>query len=300
MINRSKWCGMKKNKRQQGSSNRLIICVAVPLLFFQAKPENVQQAADNYQLVWSDEFESGRIPDTKNWDFENGFVRNQENQWYQPENAWCENGFLVIEARQENKPNRHFKKNSPDWRESRPMIEITSSSINTKGKHQWKYGRFVMRARIDIRSGLWPAWWTLGIDKPWPNNGEIDIMEYYQNKLLANIACGTSQPNVAQWNTKTLSTDSLGGNKWAKEFHVWRMDWDEKAVQFYLDDVLINQVKVDEMINKDDTGFNPLKQPHYMLLNLAVGGSNGGSFSGTMLPARFEVDYVRVFQKAVH
>jgi beta-glucanase (GH16 family) len=56
-----------------------------------------------------------------------------------------------------------------------------------------------MRAKIDVSNGMWPAWWTLGVAKPWPSNGEIDIMEYYRGKLLANIACGSNTPNKAQW-----------------------------------------------------------------------------------------------------
>lgn len=56
-------------------------------------------------------------------------------------------------------------------------------------KKTWQYGRFELKARIDISPGMWPAWWTLGVEKGWPGNGEIDIMEYYRGKLLANIAC---------------------------------------------------------------------------------------------------------------
>lgn len=52
----------------------------------------------------------------------------------------------------------------------------------TKGKHEFQYGRFVIRAKIDIRSGSWPAFWTIGKDTSeygWPKCGEIDIMEFY-------------------------------------------------------------------------------------------------------------------------
>lgn len=100
-------------------------------------------------------------------------------------------GFLIIEGRKEQKPNPNYNMGSSDWEKNRENIEYTASSINTSGKHTWKYGRFVMRGRIDISAGLWPAWWTLGVAGQWPSNGEIDIMEYYKNKLLANIACGT-------------------------------------------------------------------------------------------------------------
>lgn len=257
------------------------------------KIENQQ----GYQLVWSDEFNNAGVPDTTNWRFEKGFVRNEEFQWYQPENAWCEKGNLVIEARKEKRPNPNYRAGSSNWKANREYIHYTASSINTSGKHAWQYGRFIMRGKIDISAGLWPAWWTLGVSGQWPANGEIDIMEFYRNKLLANIACGTGTAYKAEWYSNTFSADSLGGKAWAEKFHVWRMDWDENAIALYLDDQLLNKVELSKLVNKDGSGINPFKQPHYMLLNLAIGGQNGGDPSATQFPNRFEVDYVRVYQK---
>jgi len=252
---------------------------------------------EGYKLVWADEFNNdGKIDSTK-WKFERGFARNQELQWYQEDNAWCENGLLVIEGRKEDKPNPRYREGSTNWAASRKNIEYTSSSVNTSGKHSWQYGRFVMRGKIDISSGLWPAWWTLGVAGEWPSNGEIDIMEYYRKMLLANIALGTDQKYKAHWYSNTKDIDQLGGKEWAAKFHVWRMDWDENAIALYVDDVLLNKVEMDKLNNRDKTGLNPFKQPHYMLLNLAMGGINGGDLKGTVFPNRFEIDYVRVYQK---
>jgi beta-glucanase (GH16 family) len=75
------------------------------------------------------------------------------------------------------------------------------------------------------------------------------------------------------------------------------MDWDENSIALFVDDSLMNKVELDELVNKDGTGINPFKQPHYMLLNLAIGGKSGGDPSHTKFPKRFEVDYVRVYQK---
>jgi len=252
---------------------------------------------EGYKLVWADEFNNdGKIDSTK-WKFERGFARNQELQWYQEDNAWCENGVLVIEGRKEEKPNPRYREGSTNWAASRKNIEYTSSSVNTSGKHSWQYGRFVMRGKIDISSGLWPAWWTLGVAGEWPSNGEIDIMEYYRKMLLANIALGTDQKYKAHWYSNTKDIDQLGGKEWAAKFHVWRMDWDEDAIALYVDDVLLNKVEMDKLNNRDKKGDNPFKQPHYMLLNLAMGGINGGDLKGTVFPNRFEIDYVRVYQK---
>ncbi len=248
-----------------------------------------------YRLVWSDEFNNHGKPDTANWNYEHGFVRNHELQWYQPENALCEHGLLVIEARKEHKPNPRFDKYSNDWKKSRELIEYRSSCLLTRGKRSWLYGRFEMRARIGISPGMWPAWWTLGIIQPWPANGEIDIMEYYRGKLLANIAC-LGADKKAYWFSNTFSTDSLGAAAWAAKFHVWRMDWTSEFIALYCDEQLLNKVALDSLINRDGTGFNPFRQPHYMLINLAIGGDNGGDPSGTSFPQRLEVDYVRVYE----
>jgi beta-glucanase (GH16 family) len=262
------------------------------------KPQQAERAyaRDGYALVWSDEFNANGRPDSANWSYEQGFVRNQELQWYQPENAKCENGLLVISAKKEAKPNPLYSAGSNDWRRKRDSIKFTSACMITRGKKTWQYGRFEMRARIGIDKGMWPAWWTLGVDKGWPANGEIDIMEYYRGKLLANIAC-LGKNRQAEWHNGVLKTDSLGGATWAKDFHVWRMDWTEESIALYVDDKLVNRTELSLLVNKDGSGFNPFKQPHYMLINLAMGGMNGGDPSGTEFPQQFEVDYVRVYQK---
>jgi beta-glucanase (GH16 family) len=251
---------------------------------------------DGFKLVWAEEFNKNGIPDSANWRYEKGFVRNEEFQWYQEENAWCENGLLIIEGRTASRANPNYSADSKDWRRNRKNIEYTSSSINTSGTQKWLYGRFVMKGRIDVSAGLWPAWWTLGTAGRWPANGEIDIMEYYSKKLLANVAC--IGPNgKAEWYSNTFSVDSLGGRDWALQFHEWRMDWDKNFIALYLDGKLLNKVDVSNLVNKDGSNINPFNQPHYMLLNLAIGGTNGGNPGNTKFPNRFEVDYVRVYQK---
>lgn len=269
------------------------------VLFLLHLPHSNSQSTpheDGYRLVWSDEFNTDGTPDSTNWDYEQGFVRNNELQWYQKENATCKDGLLTIEARKEQRPNPLYTEGSTDWRRKRSGISYTSACLITKSKHAWQYGRFEMRGRIDISSGLWPAWWTLGIGKHWPANGEIDIMEYYRGMLLANIAC-LGPDKKAYWHSNKFNTDSLGGEAWAGKFHVWRMDWTKGAIALYIDDQLLNKVPLDSLVNRDGNDFNPFTQPHYMLLNLAVGGNNGGDPSGTAFPRRFQIDYVRVYQK---
>ncbi|GGB17958.1 DUF2264 domain-containing protein [Puia dinghuensis] len=252
---------------------------------------------DGYKLVWADEFNADGAPDPKNWGYERGFVRNHEAQWYQPENAWCSGGRLIIEARKESKPNPLYVAGSTDWKRKDSLIRYTSASLLTRGLHSFQYGRFEMRARIDVDAGLWPAFWTLGVKGEWPSNGEIDIMEYYRRILLANIATGTSKPHAPLWFSRRTPLDSLGGPGWAREFHVWRMDWDSAMIRLSVDERTLLAVPVDSLNNRDASGVNPFRQPEYIILNLALGGDAGGSLEGTVFPRRYEIDYVRVYQK---
>ena len=243
-------------------------------------------------LVWADEFEKDGRPDPAKWTYETGFVRNDELQWYQPQNAYCRDGHLVIEARREQVPNPGFQEGSRSWQASRRVAEYTSASVTTKGLAAWRYGRFVMRGRIDTRQGLWPAWWTLGVNGEWPDGGEIDMMESYRGLLLANVAWGSGTRWVPTWDSVRTSIDTLGPD-WSARFHEWRMDWDRDAIRLYVDDRLLNETALADTVSP--AGRNPFHAPQYMLINLAVGGANGGDPSPTSFPARVEIDYVRVF-----
>lgn len=271
-------------------------CAAVP-------PGHDQRDAwpgDGYELVWAQDFNEGDRPDDAVWNFEQGFSRNREAQWYQRENAFIEDGLLVIEARQERVENPGYEAGAGDWRKKRRAAEITSSSLTTKGTAEWTYGRFEMRARVNIGAGMWPAWWTVGDERPWPGGGEIDMMEYYRGMILAN-ACWKKKGGrwEQHWDSsKTLVSDLAGERtpeEWASEFHVWRMDWTEDEIIFSLDGRVLNTVDVTKTINPD--GTNPFREPQSMLVNLAVGGTNGGDISEAEFPSRYEIDYIRVYQR---
>lgn len=257
----------------------------------------VRAARDGYELVWADEFNHDGWPDPRNWTYERGFVRNDEAQWYQADNAVVRHGHLIIEARREEKANPLFVQGSPDWRRSRERTAYTSASLSTRGLHSWRYGRFEMRARIDVRAGMWPAFWTVGDSGRWPASGEIDIMEYYGGNLLANVAWSSDSAGIAAWADTRKPLAQLGNARWSRRFHTWRMDWDENQIRIFVDGILLNTTDLHETVNRDGSGRNPLRQPHHIILNLAVGGTKGGDPAATSFPARFEIDYVRVYQR---
>jgi beta-glucanase (GH16 family) len=294
------------NKKWRFASYGLLLLLFLPLNI-EAQNEgsfrpdfNSPAERKGMKLVWNDEFNYSGKPDTSFWIFEKGFVRNQELQWYQDNNANCSNGLLVIEGRREKIRNPFYQSGSTNWKFARENAEYSSASIQTKGHKQWKFGRFEIRARIDTSTGSWPAIWTLGISKSWPSNGEIDIMEFYRVNgtpaILANFAWGTEKRNIAKWDDlkKPLADFLVKDPSWPKKFHIWRMDWNKDSVSLFLDDQLLNSVIIQGTSNPD--GFNPFLQPHFLLLNLAI-GSNGGNPSKTVFPIKYEIDYVRVYQE---
>lgn len=261
--------------------------------------DNAPPAHEGYELVFADEFETDGPPDLAKWTYERGFVRNRELQWYQPGNAFCQDGRLIIEGRRERVANPDHNPKSGHWRRARPHADYTSACVTTKGLHSWQYGRFEVRAKIPAHAGLWPAIWFLGVEGEWPSRGEIDLMEYYNGNILANACWGTQTRWKGHWDGARIPVASFDDPNWAEQFHVWRMDWDESSIELHVDDQLLNTIDLTRTINPTDMGpRNPFQQPHYLLINLAIGGDAGGDPSGTDFPVRYEIDYVRIYQKA--
>lgn len=270
--------------------------LVLPLLALALRPVSTPAipVPPGWALVWHDEFDCAAFPDPRNWSYEVGFVRNREPQWYQPDNARCRDGMLVIEARRERKRNLMYDAASSDWRNARAHARYTSASLTTRGLHAWLYGRFEVRARIDTRPGLWPVFWTVNGARPWSKRGEVDIMEVYGGHLLANVAWGDVEPEAVVWDIARYPLADLGEG-WSQRFHVWRMDWDPQSVRIYLDGRLLNQTALKDTDNRDGSG-NPLREPHSIMLSLAIRQQDRPET--TRFPGHMEVDYVRVFQRS--
>lgn len=252
-----------------------------------------------YKLVWSDEFNKNGPPDSNVWRFENGFTRNEELQWYQGRNAVCAGGALIIEARRERVANPGFGKSGPSWKSRRKFAQYTSASLISRAPHQWTYGRFEIRARFQTKPGLWPAIWTTGIGR-WPHAGEIDIMEYYDHSILANVAWA-GRNGKAKWDTGKHPMQRFNDPDWERKFHLWVMEWTPERIEIHLDGKLLNTTLLKGTVNETGPAKSPfIDAPQALRLNLAIGGKNGGDPSGTSFPQRYEIDYVRVYQRPAH
>ncbi|MES2440280.1 MAG: glycoside hydrolase family 16 protein [Verrucomicrobiota bacterium] len=270
------------------------LILAIGILSARAEETVTPPRDPDYKLVWADEFNQDGPPDVEKWRSETGFARNQELQWYQADNSRCKGGFLVIEAREEKVTNPHHEKDSSDWRKKRPEARYTSGSLITVGENQWHFGRSEVRARFKALPGLWPAIWTTGRGR-WPHGGEIDIMEFYQGKILANFVWA-GKGGRDHWNTSAHPIEQFGKESWDEKFHLWVTEWDREKITIYLDGKLLNTLPMETAVNADGPPVNPFLAPQRFRLNLAI-GSNGGDPSETPFPQRYEVDYVRIYQK---
>jgi beta-glucanase (GH16 family) len=244
------------------------LCLATPVM------------GGEWKLIWSDEFNQGDKPDPAKWTYEEGFIRNREEQFYTRENARIEDGNLIIEAR----------------KSSDPRSKYTSASVTTEGKASWTKGRIEVKAKLPGGRGTWPAIWMLGNSRRsvgWPACGEIDIMEnvgYEPDVIHANIH--TKAYNHVR---KTGKGSKITIEKPYASFHIYAVEWRGDRMDFFVDDQKYFTYK------NENSGADawPYDQPHYLILNLAIGGTWGGrnGIDDSLLPQRFVIDYVRVYSE---
>jgi beta-glucanase (GH16 family) len=259
--------------------------------------------ATDWKLVWSDEFDQPGLPDPSKWNYEEGFIRNNEEQFYtrgRTENARVENGMLVIEGRKERYKNPAFDPSAQGpggARLRREYAEYTSASLTTRDKASWTYGRLEVRAKLPAARGTWPAIWTLGVNGKqvgWPACGEIDIMEFVgfeRGVIHANIH--TKKYNHV---LKTGKGSQITIPDASDAFHVYVLEWEPDHLDFFVDD------KRYFTYRNEGSGTEawPYDQQQYLIVNLAIGGAWGGAkgIDEASFPQRYYIDYVRVYQKA--
>ena len=240
-----------------------------------------------YRLVWSDEFSTVGLPDPARWDHDTGRNRegwyNKEAQYYadrRPQNAVVRQGVLRITAR------REALKDQPDWGGQ----AYTSARLITRGKADWTYGFFEIRARMPCGKGTWPAIWLVGSGGRWPKDGELDIMEHVGSDPTRVSSALHTQAGSGGW--------AVGGAARVpdacRRFHRYQMHWTADEVRFGVDG--FTHLRYPKL--KDSPGSWPFDKPQFLILNLAIGGDLGGPVDDRIFPVTMEVDYVRVYQRA--
>jgi len=252
--------------------------------FIKTSKEITVSVSSNSNLVWSDEFDSNGSPDTTKWNYDIGDGcpnlcgwGNTESQYYtnRTDNVIIEDGILKIIAKKE------------DYQGS----EYTSARMKTQGEFDFKYGKVEIRAKLPEGGGTWPALWMLGSNITsvgWPACGEIDIMEHKGNvpgTVSSAIHTPSSFGNTINKGTQFVSDVTT-------EFHIYSVNWTSEKIEFSIDDVVYYTYNPSV---KDDATW-PFEANQFIILNVAMGGTFGGTIDPNFTEGIMEIDYLRVYQ----
>ena len=231
-----------------------------------------QDATDYTNLVFSDEFSTNGAPDATKWGYDlgaggwgNGELQNYTNS---SNNAVVQGGNLVITA-------------------IRNGSSYTSARLKSENKFEFKYGKVEFNAKLPAGAGTWPALWMLGQNYAtniWPACGEIDIMEHKGNQ--PNVILGSVHYTGRSGGNSI--TSRISSTNVSTTFHKYKVIWSPQSIRFFVDNVLFHSV-----INTNSLPFN---SDFFLILNVAMGGTFGGTVDPAFTQSSMEVDYVRVYQ----
>ena len=270
---------------------RTVLVFCTLLLVFSCETDETQTVARFTNLVLSEDFDTDGAPDPNLWANDIGRGPNgegwgnQELQYYtdRSDNVTVQNGVLLITAREE----------------SFEGAQYTSARLLTKDLFEQQYGRFEARIRLPSGQGIWPAFWMLGADideNPWPGAGEIDIMEYRGQE--PSVLIGSVHGPGYNGGNAISKEFVLENDRFDTGFHIFGIEWGPEYVNFYVDDVLYNQITPEDVNEETDgRGEWVFDKPFYILMNVAVGGTFVGSPNAqTAFPQTMLVDYVRIYE----
>lgn len=258
----------------------LLLCLTISC----KQTKKLENPVPSKQLIWADEFNYNGLPDPTKWDYEVGFVRNNEKQYYTKarlENAKVENGNLVITSLKEEYQN---------------VAHYTSASLNTLGKQSFAGDiRIEVCAKLPFGKGIWPAIWMMGINRTtvgWPKCSELDVMEFVghtPNKVWGTMHWWDS--TSTEQNMHKSQGSSLMLYDLSTAYHVYGLERKGSEIKLFVD-------------NTYYLTFTPPASAYtgsfinslYLLLNTAIGGSWGGDIDDTIFPQKFYFDYVRVYK----
>lgn len=316
--------------------NRMLIVAAISFVCTACSYSNPyhavsQEGPRGWKLVWHDEFDGQQI-DRSKWQFEvncyGGGNREQQCYTEQTDNAYIENGYLNITAKEQAFAGPKHADNHPqyDRQDRSASLPFTSARLTTKERANWRYGRFEVRAKLPFGQGTWPAIWMLPTtDKygTWPLSGEIDIME------AVNLGVKSDRKDAPESELETRIYGTLHyGKAWpnnvysgvpyrlaneqspADDYHVYAIEWQENEIRWYIDDIHYATQRSSRWFSQyideagavqQHAGYAPFDHHFYLILNLAVGGDwsanvHDKGIDNSIFPQTLSVDYVRVYQ----
>lgn len=262
-------------------------------------------AAKLLKLLWSDEFagKKGALPNSKNWGYDIGNSYgwgNSELEYYtqKPANISLDGkGKLLITADRISDTSGLQVGTVPGTEQILNMCPeclFTSAKIKTAKKLSFQYGRMEIRMKNPAGIGTWPAFWMLGDDlldgNPWPECGEIDIME--ARGFMGEAAFGTIHgPNFANGNSGGFGSTYNNGAQLSDAFHTYAIEWKKNQIDFYVDDSMYFSVTPKDIA----PGRWVFNQEFFLILNLAMGGEFAGELDPTLMQSQMSIDYIRFY-----
>ena len=295
------------NLKNKIKSNAIQLCatvvamVTIGAVVISCNPDDTQIVANFNTITMQDEFDVAGAVNPAMWTFEIGDGTaqgipgwgNNELQYYtdRPENAIVEDGMLKIIARQEAFEGSGY----------------TSARIISQNLFEQQYGRFEARIKLPWGQGLWPAFWLLGNDcaeNPWPNCGEIDVMEYLGDE--PTVIFGSVHGPGYNGGDSVSKKYELQNERFDDEFHIFGVEWSPNRINFYVDDELYQSITPETIADEaaesidnsllDNAGDWVFNRPFFIIMNVAVGGNlPGPPNADTVFPQTMYVDYVRVY-----
>lgn len=296
---------MNQNRKSRARVSALVSASILATSIIAIMPATISQAAAPkvLKLLWADEFngKKGSLPSSKNWDYDigNGYGwGNAEVEYYtnKPANISTDGkGKLVISANRISDAQGNQTDNSSAATQilnSCWECQFTSAKIKSSRKVQFQYGRIEARMKVAAGEGTWPAFWMLGADlldgNPWPECGEIDIVETrgVEPSLVSAVLHGPGYgkgPGVGgSYQNPTPVSDA---------YHVYAIEWKKNKIDFYFNDRLISS-ETPASVTPGRWVFN---QKFYLILNLAMGGEFGGAIDPAINQTQTFVDYIRYY-----
>ena len=270
----------------------------VRIIFFLTSLFVFSLNAQNWQLVWEDDFNGSSLDQSK-WVHDigtgsqyglNGWGNN-ELQYYQPQNTEVNNGSVKIIAKVDTNGI------VDSWNNT---MYYSSSKITTKGKFDFRYGKVEARIKSIDGQAFWPAFWMLPTNGSWPCDGEIDIMEQWGNPYLTNQTSGAAHLGTCPFSPSShfYQTDNtyISTGSYADNFHTYSIIWEEDIITWYVDEIELFSLNPSSFWSIPSQSAWPFNSNEwYLMINLAI--EESGPDVNTVFPNQIEVDYVRVYQE---
>ena len=261
----------------------LYVIVGTMLFASDSSIVHAQHSAQNYHLVFSDEFNqrNGSMPDTTKWSIH----ERQQCTWAR----WISGSPKVISVRNGSLVCRAI----PNQSEPNDTARMLTGAICSMGKFEFQYGKVEVRMKTNRKQGNFPAAWMVRPDCN-TTYGEIDIVETFGLKKMASHAIHSkfTYHNDAH-GLNNIFQEEIDITKW----HVYSVEWTSDYVRWEVDGKTVGFFMKPTSSKKISEGQWTFDHPFYLILNQSVGNGEYGNYANYNQSYETKFDWIRVYQK---